>query len=210
MSDAYSDDNRVLISAIEHYSYCPRQCALIHIEQVFEENVFTLQGNAQHTRVDEEMTTFEDGKRVERALPLWSERLGLIGKADVVEFYPDGQVVPVEYKHGGRREHTHDDLQICAQALCLEEMLGVTVSSGMLFYHASHASRVVKFTAALREATCATIEAIRELWESGEMPLPVNDKRCEKCSLINICQPELLLMAQKSDVNGLFVAEEGG
>ena len=108
----YTDDDIVLISAIEHYAYCPRQFGLIHLEQVYEENVFTLQGQALHERADEALTSCEEGKRVERALPLWSDRYGLLGKADVVEFYADGRVWPVEYKRGapaaaGQRRALH-------------------------------------------------------------------------------------------------------
>src|SRR5438132_1229994 len=109
----WADEDRVLISAIEHYSYCPRQCGLIHVECVFDENVFTLRGREAHRRThDEALTAWEDGVRVERGLPLWSARLGLTGKADVVEFHPDGRVYPVEYKHGPRRANAHDELQL--------------------------------------------------------------------------------------------------
>ena len=191
----FSDDELVLISAIEHFAYCPRQYALIHIEQVYEENVFTLQGSAQHARADETTTTVEEGRRVERALPLWSEQYGLLGKADVVEFFDDGRVAPVEYKHGAKRQRKHDDLQLCAQALCLEEMLGVTIATGAIFYHGSQQRRDVPLTPALREATMNAIAAIRALARAGTTPPPVNDARCENCSLVAVCQPELLVLA---------------
>src|SRR5438552_3319316 len=116
-------DNPIMISALEHYSYCPRQCALIHQEQTFSENLYTLRGRAVHEQVDEPEAVVEKGVRVERALPLWSNRLGLVGKADVVEFRGETPY-PVEYKHGPPREKEHDELQLCAQALCLEEMTG--------------------------------------------------------------------------------------
>ena len=118
----------IMLSALQHWSYCPRQCALIHIEQAFDENVFTMRCNAAHGRVDEpEFETFE-GVRTELALPVWSERLGLIGKCDVVEFHPDGRIYPVEYKHGKMREKIHDDLQLAAQVMCLEEMTGKVIT----------------------------------------------------------------------------------
>jgi CRISPR-associated exonuclease Cas4 len=192
---SYDDDDLVLISAIEHFAYCPRQYALIHVEQVFEENVFTLQGSAQHARADETTTTYEEGVRVERALPLWSERYGLLGKADVVEFADDGRVTPVEYKHGAKRKRQHDDLQLCAQALCLEEMLGVAISDGAVFYHGSQRRREVPLTPTLRAATAEAIAAIRALARAGTTPPPVNDARCEQCSLNAVCQPELLALA---------------
>ena len=188
----FSDDDIILISAIEHYAYCPRQYALIHLEQVYEENVFTLRGSAEHERADEATTTLEEGRRVERALPLWSEEYGLLGKADVVEFHPDGSVSPVEYKHGAKRQRRHDDLQLCAQALCLEEMLGVTIAAGAIFYHGSQRRREVPISPALRAATAEAITAIRALARSGVTPPPVNDARCERCSLNAVCQPELL------------------
>ena len=194
----YSEDDIVLISAIEHYAYCPRQYALIHLEQVFEENVFTLQGSAQHKRADEpETTTTEEGKRVVRALPLCSERYGLQGKADVIEFYEDGRIVPIEYKHGPRQVRVHDDLQLCAQAVCLEEMCGQEVKRGMIFSRASQHSREVEFTPELRATMLAVVEKIRECLRRGETPPPVNDQRCPNCSLINACQPALLARARR-------------
>ena len=119
----FTEEEFVMISALEHWSYCPRQCALIHVEQTFDENLYTLRGRAVHKRVDEPVVEEQAGVRIERALPLWSKALGLIGKADVVEFHGE-TVYPVEYKHGPHREQEHDDLQLCAQALCLEEMTG--------------------------------------------------------------------------------------
>jgi len=202
-------DDPVLISAIEHYAYCPRQFALIHLEQVFEENVFTLVGSAQHERADEPETTYEEGKRVERALPLWSERYGLQGRGDVVEFFDDGRIVPVEYKHGPRRVRAHDDLQLCAQAVCLEEMCGRGVERGMIFSRASQHSREVVFTPEMREAMLAVVEKIRELLRRGETPPPVNDSRCQNCSLVNACQPELLTRARRHPEEALFAAADG-
>src|SRR5437763_5850560 len=112
----WPDEQLVMISAVEHYSYCPRQCGLIHVEAVFDENIFTLKRRMAHDRThDEEQTAWEGGVRIERGLPLWSGRLGLTGKADVVEFHPNGRVYPAEYKHGQKRKHVHDDRQLCAE-----------------------------------------------------------------------------------------------
>src|SRR5438045_1925823 len=110
------DDDWVMISGIEHYSYCPRQCALIHVEQVVDENLFTLRGTRAHERADEATWEMDGTTRIERALPIWSERLGITGRTDVVEFRADGSLYPVEYKHGPRKVRKHDDLQLCAQA----------------------------------------------------------------------------------------------
>lgn len=188
------DADTVSISALQHWSYCPRQCGLIHVEQAFAENVHTLRGQATHARADEPGCETRAGLRVERAMPLASEMLGLLGKADVVEFLPDGTPYPVEYKHG---RHTkalrgHDRLQLAAQALCLEEMTGRNVPEGALFYASSHRRVTVSIDAALRASVEQAIEAVRTMIRAGRLPAPVNDERCTHCSLIDICQPALL------------------
>jgi CRISPR-associated exonuclease Cas4 len=182
------------ISALQHWSYCPRQCGLIHLEQAFDENVHTLRGQAVHARVDEPGVETRAGLRVERSLPLASESLGLIGKADVVEFLPDGTPYPVEYKHGRatKAQHGHDALQLAAQALCLEEMTGRAVAEGALFYAGSKRRVPVAVDAALRAAVVQAVADIRAVLASARLPPPVNDKRCRACSLIDICQPAAL------------------
>ena len=119
-----NDDEALPLSALQHWAYCPRQCGLIHLEQAFDDNLHTQRGNAVHAQVDRPGFDLRRGLRVERALPLFSDRLGLVGKADTVEFEPDGTPYPVEYKHGRKREKRHDDIQLAAQAMCLEEMTG--------------------------------------------------------------------------------------
>lgn len=193
----YEEDDWVPISALQHFSYCPRQCALIHTEQVFAENVHTLRGRAVHERVDEPAGSEESGVRVERALPIYSERLGLIGKTDVVEFRANGTPYPVEYKHGRKRVAEHDDLQLAAQAMCLEEMTGKTVRLGAIYHHSSRRRREVEITDALRQQVADTTAAVRALLQSGVLPPPVNDKRCEQCSLLEICQPEAVAASGK-------------
>lgn len=180
------------ISALQHWMYCPRQCALIHVEQVFADNVHTARGNAVHKLVDEPGYGLKRGVKVERSLPLWSDRIGLIGKADLVEFHPDGTVYPVEFKHGPRRKHAHDDIQVAAQALCLEEMLGKPVSKGAIYHASSRRRRDVEFDAYLRDLVERTTEAVRARIQSGILPPPVNDARCDQCSLKEICQPDVL------------------
>ena len=180
----------LMLSALQHWSYCPRQCALIHLEQAFDENVHTMRGNAAHERVDDPgFETFE-GVRSERALPVWSERIGLIGKCDVVEFHSDGRIYPVEYKHGKKRQKTHDDIQLAAQVICLEEMTGKIITHGAIYHHGSRRRREVVITQALRDQVIATVNAIRAMLESGKLPPPVNDLRCNECSLKEICQPQ--------------------
>ena len=191
------DEDTVMISALEHYSYCPRQFALIHVEQAFDENVYTMRGNALHERVDEPGVELREGYRVERALPVWSERLGLIGRCDIVEFESDGTPFPIEYKHGPRRTKEHDDLQLAAQALCLEEMTGKPVHKGAIFHFSSRRRRDVNISAALRNKVDTALVAIRALLRSGRLPPPVNDKRCDHCSLRNICQPDAIANRQR-------------
>ena len=207
MSEA---DDPTMLSALQHWSYCPRQCALIHLEQAFDENVHTMRGNAAHERVDEPgFETFE-GVRSERALPVWSERYGLIGKCDVVEFHPDGRIYPVEYKHGKKRAQTHDDLQLAAQAMCLEEMFGKPVTQGAIYHHTSRRRREVSITPELRQQVEGAIAAIRAMLASGKLPPPANDARCKECSLNEICQPQAMSPSaeQKRIEKMLFEVEE--
>jgi CRISPR-associated exonuclease Cas4 len=186
----WNDSDLIMLSALEHYSYCPRQCALIHLEQSYDENVFTLRGRAVHERVDEPEWTVEDGVRIERALPLWCNRLGLTGKADVVEFH-GATPYPVEYKHGPRREKEHDDLQLCAQALCLEEMTGQPVPRGAIFHHSSRRRREVEFTPLLRQKVEQYVGEIRSMLKTRVLPPAVNDARCKHCSLQDACLPSV-------------------
>ncbi|MDP2030275.1 MAG: CRISPR-associated protein Cas4 [Thiobacillus sp.] len=187
-----SETDPVPLSALQHWIYCPRQCGLIHLEQAFADNIHTARGQAVHHLVDTPGYEIKSGVRVERALPLWSDRLGLIGKADLVEFHPDGSVYPVEFKHGAKRQKLHDDLQLAAQAMCLEDMLGRPVPKGAIFHASSHRRREVEITPELKRLVVETAEAIRAMLASGKLPPPVNDSRCKECSLKEICQPEAI------------------
>lgn len=183
----------IMISALQHYSYCPRQCALIHQEQSFDDNEFTLRGQRAHRRVDSGEITVEAGRRVLRALPLYSERLGLAGKADVVEFLPDGTPYPVEYKQGTRHRREHDDIQLAAQALCLEEMTGRDVPEGAVYHHKSKHRRIVPITPALRKQVETIAQAVRRMLSQQNIPPPTEDRsKCRHCSLSELCQPELV------------------
>lgn len=192
-----SDTDPIPLSALQHWAYCPRQCALIHQEQEFADNVHTARGQAVHHLVDQPGVELQAGVKVERSLPLWSLRLGLIGKADLVEFHPDGSAYPVEFKHGRKRRARHDDIQLAAQALCLEEMLGRPVTKGAIYHASSHRRREVEITAELRSLVVETANAIRAMLASGQMPPPVNDQRCRDCSLKEICQPELVAARER-------------
>ncbi|NDP59248.1 MAG: CRISPR-associated protein Cas4 [Oxalobacteraceae bacterium] len=188
---------QIPISALQHYAYCPRQCALIHVEQAFAENVFTLRGQAVHRQVDLPGVDSKAGVRIERALPVWSERLGLIGKCDVVEFTAGHIPYPVEYKHGTKRDKLHDNVQLAAQAMCLEEMFKLPVPAGAIFHASSKRRREVVIDAELRTMTETIIASVRTLLESGTLPPPNFDERCRHCSLIDLCQPQMLSEQQR-------------
>jgi len=187
-----AETDPIPLSALQHWAYCPRQCGLIHLEQAFADNIHTARGQAVHHLVDTPGYEIKAGKRVERTLPLWSDRLNLIGKADLVEFHPDGRIYPVEFKHGAKRQKQHDDIQLAAQAMCLEDMLGRPVTHGAIFHASSHRRREVAITPALRALVVETANAIRAMLASGKLPPPVNDARCKECSLKEICQPEAI------------------
>lgn len=192
-----SDLDPLPISALQHWAYCPRQCGLIHLEQAFDDDVHTLRGHAAHRQVDQPGVETRRGIRVERALPLWSDRLGLIGKADVVEFEGDGTPFPVEYKVGSRHKSPGiaacDDLQLAAQAVCLAEMIGRIVPEGAVYYAASKRRRTVVVDATLLSRVAETATAVQEMLRSGRLPPPTLDKaRCKGCSLRERCQPEAM------------------
>ena len=179
----------IMLSALEHYHYCPRQCGLIHIEKIFDENLYTIKGQIVHERVDDSGLQVLHGVRYERAMPLLSE--GLSGKADMVEFHGDVPY-PVEYKSGRRKKGRAEAIQLCAQALCLEEMLGVAVPEGALYWYGSRERVAVALDEALRSQTEAIARETRDMIESGVLPPPVFDGRCEHCSLRASCLPEAL------------------
>ena len=182
------DGNPVPLSALEHHSYCPRQCALIHREQTYDENIFTLEGNAVHRRVDQPGGGAVAGVRTEYSVPLWSESLGLIGRADVIEFH-GATPYPVEYKRGSARQGRHADLQLCGQAMCLEEMLSVTVPAGAVYHYSSRQRREVLFTPELRERVRLAVAEIRTVLDADTLPDAPADARCKNCSLIESCLP---------------------
>ena len=207
-----SDLEPIALSALSQFAYCPRRCALIHLESIWTDNEFTAKGTRNHERADEGTTDLLEGIRVERALPLFSDTLELTGRADIVEFLADGTPFPVEYKSGKRKrspdpqtallERLCDDVQLCAQGLCLEEMFNARVPRGAIFHIASKRRRDVEFTPSLRERTLEVIQAVRQQLETGVTPAPVNDARCTHCSLNSACMPEVRTL-EVSDPFGL-------
>ncbi len=195
----YAEDDLIPISALQHYVFCPRQCALIHVEQVWAENRFTVEGSHMHEKVHSELSEKKKEIRVEYGMSVQSLRLGLIGKTDVVEFHYCSQkstvlkeVIPVEYKRGKPKDHLADDIQLCAQALCLEEMLDVSINKGALFYGKTRRRKQVDFDEVLRGKTKVTAESIHELINSGKTPRPVWNQKCAHCSLQELCLPKTI------------------
>ena len=198
----YTEEDLLPLSALQHLIFCERQCAFIHIEQAWVENLFTAEGRIMHERVDTKTRESRGDVRIEYAMPLRSLRLGLIGKADVVEFHrkpaPGKEKskmwlpFPVEYKRGKPKKDNSDKVQLCAQALCLEEMMNVEIPEGALFYGKTRRRLDVRLDIALRQETEQAAERLHELFESRRTPKPVYAKKCDRCSFVNICLPKAL------------------
>jgi len=192
----YSIEDLIQLSALQHMVFCERQCALIHVEQTWTESERTAEGRIMHERVHEESRESRGDVRIDYGVSLRSLRLGLIGKADVVEFHrqPDGAWLPfpVEYKRGKPKADDCDKVQLCAQAICLEEMLSVAIPEGALFYGQTRHRLDVVFDEDLRRETEETARLAHELIDSGQTPKPVYAKRCESCSLMAACLPKAI------------------
>lgn len=208
--DPAGSDPYLPLSALNDLLFCERRCALHRIENVWIDNAFTLEGTHGHKRADRDADLEVRGGRAVHAVLLKSDRLRLTGKADVVEFHrqvsgggsqgPGSEPevpYPIEYKRGKRRRWDNDDVQLCAQALCLEEMLGVCVPAGAVFHIKSKRRREIVFTPDLRAKTEATAQRLHELVASGTTPPPVLKARCRGCSLNHLCMPELLSHRRK-------------
>ncbi len=181
------------LSAVQHYMYCPRQCALIHVEKVWDENRFTSEGRLLHLRADSGVSGRRGGVDVDRSVPVRSARLGLYGVADVVEIRSDssGREVPypVEYKRGSPKLQDWDRAQLCAQAMCLEEMLGVSIAEGAIFYGKPRRREVVLFDSALRDVVERVCVALHEMVKNAVLPRAVPGQKCRGCSLTERCMP---------------------
>ncbi|QDR82295.1 CRISPR-associated protein Cas4 [Sporomusa termitida] len=211
MTEHYLDEDLLLLSGIQHMAFCERQWALIHVEQVWAENVRTVEGKHFHERADDPF--FDESRktvRIVRSMPLVSHRLGLRGVADVVEFHHSKPEIsgetcqlkdregwwrplPVEYKRGKPKKDGRDAVQLCAQAVALEEMLGLTITSGCLFYGETKRREAVEFTPALRQHTMELSRKMHVLVREGITPKAKKGKRCAQCSLVDDCQPYWML-----------------
>lgn len=189
----FNDDEYVQLSALQHYIFCPRQCALIHTEQQWAENALTTLGKLEHERVDTAPGTTRGNLRTARAVRLVNHELGIRGISDVVEYETteDGglTITPIEYKHGREKQHLADTIQLCAQALCLEEMHHVPIPTAALYYHATRRRYKVELTDEIRRETLSTITATRLLLQEKRVPRGIRRKECDACSLFNICLP---------------------
>ena len=208
MVDTYSDDDLLMLSGIQHIAFCERQWALIHIEQQWQENLRTFEGRSLHERVDDPFFTESRGTMlVCRSVPLLSRILGLNGVADVVEFHKAPEktpstisfadkegfwlLYPVEYKRGKPKPDDRDAVQLCAQAICLEEMLGVTVAEGSLYYGQTRRRQIVAFDITLRKRVAELAEQMHTLFRDGITPPPRKTQSCRECSLVEICLPKI-------------------
>jgi CRISPR-associated exonuclease Cas4 len=179
------------ISALQHLLYCERQCALIHVERLWAENRFTAGGSILHKKAHGGKTSTRPESRTTRALPLRSLELGLHGVADIVQQKRGEPLLPVEYKRGRRKSNDCDRVQLCAQALCLEEMTGETIPRGELFYGKTRHRVVVEMTSELRALTVQTAQRLHSLIESGRTPNAIYGRKCDRCSLQALCRPRL-------------------
>lgn len=186
----YAESDYIMISALQHYLFCPRQCALIHIEQLWAENRYTAEGRILHERADSGKNERTGSVRIVRTLPICSAHYGLSGQADVAEFHDNGSVLPVEYKRGRPKADSCDEVQLCAQALCLEEMLNVEIPQGALYYGQKRRRKEILLDNKLRDLTSATIQNTHQLITGGITPMAIYSQKCEQCSLLQLCMPK--------------------
>lgn len=202
-------EDYLAISALQHYAYCPRQFALIHVEQVWAENRFTAEGRILHERVDSGEKEQRGALRYERGVHLVSEHHQIRGKMDLLEIESDGDSLsyfPVEYKRGKPKTEDWDRIQLCAQALCIEEMKNTQVSEGAIWYWEVRRREGVVLDETLRQATVAAIENAREILADGSTPAPTEERqRCRACSLVDLCQPHTF----RRDLSARYVEQLG-
>lgn len=192
----FNEDEFIQLSALQHYVFCPRQCALIHVDDAWNDNLFTVRGNILHEKVDTDTYETRGALKTVRALKIHSFRLGLAGKCDVVEFRKskDGaqEVLPVEFKAGQPKQNISDEVQLYAQALCLEEMLHTTIKHGAFFYGKIRRRVQVDLGDALRKQTEEIIAAVHAIVQRKVVPPARYEKKCNTCSLEQVCQPKAM------------------
>ncbi len=204
----FTEDDFIMISALQHYVYCPRQCGLIHVDDVWQENVFTVRGNILHEKVDTDTYETRGNTKTVRGLRIYSYKFGITGRCDVVEFKEteNGKVVlPVEFKSGEPKEDISDKVQLCAQAICLEEMLNITIKQGAFFYGKIRRRNIIEVDEELRTQTENIILAVRQIVDSKKIPVAEYQTKCRNCSLQSICQPKAMNKKKLQNyINGLY------
>ncbi len=207
----YTEDNFIMISALQHYVFCPRQCALIHVEDVWTDNVYTTRGNILHEKVDTDTYETRGALKTVRGLRIQSFRLGITGRADVVEFRkPEDtsdryEILPVEFKAGKQKHDISDEVQLCAQAMCIEEMLETPVRQGAFFYGRIRRRVLVDINDELRTQTEEVIVAVHDMVSRKHVPTARYMDKCRRCSFIDICQPKAMNERKlKNYLKGLY------
>lgn len=191
----YTEEDFIMISALQHYVYCPRQCALIHVEDVWQENLYTTRGNILHEKADTDTYETRGTLKTVRGLRIHSFKYGIVGRCDVVEFKQtknSEEVIPVEFKSGKPKENISDKVQLCAQALCLEEMLNTKIFKAAIFYGKIRRRNIVDIDDELRSQTENIIASVREIVSKKIVPTAVYEAKCRNCSLQSICQPKAM------------------
>jgi CRISPR-associated exonuclease Cas4 len=204
----FTEDDLIMISALQHYIFCPRQCGLIHVDDAWNENLFTVRGGILHEKVDTDTYETRGDVKTVRGLRIHSYKYGLVGRCDVVEFrfYKNtNEVLPVEFKSGEPKEDISDKVQLCAQVLCLEEMLGTQISIGAFFYGKIRRRNSIEIDDELRNQTEQVIASVREIVSRKIVPTAEYSAKCRNCSLIDICQPKALNKKKlKNYISGLY------
>lgn len=204
----YTEENFIMISALQHYVYCPRQCGLIHVDDAWQENLFTTRGNIMHEKVDTDTYETRGNVKTVRGLRLHSFHYGIVGRCDVVEFRKEKsntKVLPVEFKSGKPKDDLSDKVQLCAQVFCLEEMLNVHITEGTFFYGKTRRRILVEITDELREQTGDIIAFVRNIVSSKKVPSGEYTSKCRNCSLQSICQPKAMNKRKiKNYIKGLY------
>ncbi len=220
----YSDDDMLMLSGIQHYRFCPRQWALIHIEQQWEDNRLTIEGQFQHRRVDDPFYRQKCGNSISlRSVNIASRHLGLYGITDVVELHPTVDTTnsirhpkyaglwhpyPIEYKHGRPKRDEVDEVQLTAQAMCIEEQYGITILKGAFFYAEIRQRVEVIFDDRLRAIVSYCAEKMHEVFTSGKLPPVRLEKYCDKCSLKDSCMPQMAVCSNVSNYLKKYLYEE--
>lgn len=204
----YSEEDMLMLSGIQHYMFCPRQWALIHIEQQWDENRLTVEGQILHTNVDNPYYRQKNGNKITlRAVQIASKRLGLYGVTDAIELLPSDNRVntikhpvypgnwipyPIEYKRGSSKPDERDEVQLTAQVICMEEMYDISITEAAIYYGEMKRREVINITPSLRELTISCADQMHRLYKSGMTPKAIKKASCRSCSLIDICMPQLV------------------